>query len=40
MQAAKLLANLIVIGGGIMTSAFVQAYRQALSSKLFKCDYG
>ncbi|KAG5019804.1 hypothetical protein JHK87_015659 [Glycine soja] len=32
MQAAKLLANLIVIGGGIMTRAFVQAYRQALSN--------
>lgn len=33
IQAAKILANLIVMGGGILTRAFVQAYRQALASE-------
>lgn len=33
IQAAKILANLIVMGGGILARAFVQAYRQALASK-------
>lgn len=33
MQAAKILANLIVMGGGILARAVVQAYRQALTSK-------
>ena len=32
-QAAKILANLIVMGSGILARAFVQAYRQALTSK-------
>lgn len=32
-QAAKIIANLIVMGGGILARAFVQAYRQALASK-------
>lgn len=32
-QAAKILANLIVMGSGILARAFVQAYRQALASK-------
>lgn len=36
MQAAKILANLIVMGGGILARAVVQAYRQALASKLSK----
>jgi len=36
MQAAKILANLIVMGGGILARAVVQAYRQALTSKLYK----
>jgi hypothetical protein len=36
MQAAKILANLIVMGGGILARAVVQAYRQALTSKLPK----
>ena len=36
VQAAKILANLIVMGGGILARAFVQAYRQALASKVFK----
>jgi len=35
MQAAKILANLIVMGGGILARAVVQAYRQALTSKLY-----
>lgn len=35
VQAAKILANLIVMGGGILARAFVQAYRQALASKCF-----
>ncbi|KAK9265605.1 hypothetical protein L1049_010775 [Liquidambar formosana] len=30
-MAAKILANLIVMGSGIMARAFVQAYRQALA---------
>lgn len=34
MQAARILANLIVMGGGILARAVVQAYRQALASKL------
>jgi len=41
VQAAKILANLIVMGGGILARAVVTAYRQALTSKLFKiCDCG
>lgn len=35
MQAARILANLIVMGGSIVGRAFVQAYRQALQSKVF-----
>ncbi|KAF7837103.1 mitochondrial import inner membrane translocase subunit PAM16 like 2-like [Senna tora] len=31
-QAAKILANLIVMGGSILGRAFVQAYRQALAN--------
>ncbi|KAF8014204.1 hypothetical protein BT93_H0138 [Corymbia citriodora subsp. variegata] len=31
-MAAKILANLIVMGGGILARAFVQAYRQALQN--------
>eukprot|EP00262_Sarcandra_glabra_P022213 TRINITY_DN9771_c1_g1_i1.p1 TRINITY_DN9771_c1_g1~~TRINITY_DN9771_c1_g1_i1.p1 ORF type:complete len:116 (+),score=26.32 TRINITY_DN9771_c1_g1_i1:224-571(+) len=31
-MAAKILANLIVMGSGIMARAFVQAYRQALTN--------
>ncbi|KAK4754465.1 hypothetical protein SAY87_002569 [Trapa incisa] len=31
-MAAKILANLIVMGGGIVARAFVQAYRQALTN--------
>lgn len=33
VQAAKILANLIVMGSGILARALVQAYRQALASK-------
>jgi hypothetical protein len=36
-QAAKILANLIVMGSGMLARAFVQAYRQALASKFFGC---
>jgi len=36
VQAAKILANLIVVGGGILARAVVQAYRQALNSKPLK----
>ena len=32
-QAAKILANLIVMGSGILIRAFAQAYRQALASE-------
>lgn len=32
VQAAKILANLIVMGSGILARAFVQGYRQALAS--------
>ncbi|RWR83965.1 mitochondrial import inner membrane translocase subunit PAM16 like 2 [Cinnamomum micranthum f. kanehirae] len=32
MQAAKILANLIIMGSGIMARALVQAYRQALAN--------
>ncbi|TKY46586.1 import inner membrane translocase subunit tim16 protein [Spatholobus suberectus] len=35
-EASKILANLIVMGGGILARAVVQAYRQALASKLFE----
>lgn len=35
VQASRLLANLIVMGGGIMARAVVQAYRQALMSMPF-----
>ena len=35
LQAARILANLIVMGSGIMIRAFAQAYRQALASKFF-----
>ncbi|PWA92935.1 protein Transporter, Pam16 [Artemisia annua] len=31
-MAAKILANLIVMGGGILARALVQAYRQALQN--------
>ncbi|XP_010524127.1 PREDICTED: mitochondrial import inner membrane translocase subunit tim16 [Tarenaya hassleriana] len=31
-MAAKILANLIVMGSGILARAFVQAYRQALAN--------
>ncbi|KAI3420690.1 uncharacterized protein J3R85_012484 [Psidium guajava] len=31
-MAAKILANLLVMGGGILARAFVQAYRQALAN--------
>lgn len=31
-MAARILANLIVIGSGVMARAFVQAYRQALAN--------
>ncbi|KAF8041310.1 hypothetical protein BT93_A0043 [Corymbia citriodora subsp. variegata] len=31
-MAAKILANLVVMGGGILARAFVQAYRQALTN--------
>ncbi|XP_009775689.1 mitochondrial import inner membrane translocase subunit PAM16 like 1-like isoform X1 [Nicotiana tabacum] len=31
-QAAKILANLIVMGSSILARAFVQAYRQALAN--------
>ncbi|XP_019082042.1 mitochondrial import inner membrane translocase subunit PAM16 like 1 [Vitis vinifera] len=31
-QAAKILANLVVIGSGILARALVQAYRQALAN--------
>ncbi|XP_024984436.1 mitochondrial import inner membrane translocase subunit PAM16 like 2 [Cynara cardunculus var. scolymus] len=31
-MAAKILANLIVMGSGILARAFVQAYRQALQN--------
>ncbi|CAM9003288.1 unnamed protein product [Rhodiola kirilowii] len=32
MQAAKILANLIVMGSGMLARAFVQAYRQAIAN--------
>lgn len=32
VQAAKILANLVVIGSGILARALVQAYRQALAN--------
>ncbi|RZC60362.1 hypothetical protein C5167_022120 [Papaver somniferum] len=31
-QAAKILANLIIMGSGIMVRAFAQAYKQALNT--------
>ncbi|XP_065864994.1 mitochondrial import inner membrane translocase subunit PAM16 like 2 [Euphorbia lathyris] len=31
-MAAKILANLIVMGSGIVARAFIQAYRQALTN--------
>ncbi|KAL6177705.1 hypothetical protein ACLB2K_049229 [Fragaria x ananassa] len=31
-MAAKLLANLLVVGSGVLARAFVQAYRQALTN--------
>ncbi|KAK9108619.1 hypothetical protein Syun_024630 [Stephania yunnanensis] len=31
-MAAKILANLIVVGSGVLARAFVQAYRQALTN--------
>lgn len=34
LQATRILANLIVMGSGIMARAFVQAYRQALASMI------
>jgi hypothetical protein len=38
IQAARLLANLLVMGSGIMVRAFAQAYRQALASMVFFPD--
>ena len=35
MQGSRFFANLIVMGGGILARAFVQAYRQAIESKPF-----
>ncbi|KAJ9558857.1 hypothetical protein OSB04_013471 [Centaurea solstitialis] len=32
VQAGKILANLIVMGSGILARAFVQAYRQAIQN--------
>ncbi|XP_057999980.1 mitochondrial import inner membrane translocase subunit PAM16 like 2 isoform X2 [Hevea brasiliensis] len=37
-MAAKILANLIVMGSGILARAFVQAYRQALAMTYFYAD--
>ena len=34
-QAGRVIINLIVVGSGMLAKAFVQAYRQALASKLF-----
>jgi len=34
MQAARLIAQLIVMGSGILIRAVAQAYRQALASNL------
>ncbi|KAL3512066.1 hypothetical protein ACH5RR_024783 [Cinchona calisaya] len=31
-MAARLLANLIIVGGGVMARAFAQAYRQAIAN--------
>ncbi|KAM5571512.1 mitochondrial import inner membrane translocase subunit PAM16 like 1 [Rosa sericea] len=31
-MAAKILANLLVVGSGVLARAFVQAYRQALTN--------
>jgi len=39
VQAARLLANLIVVGSGVLARAFVQAYRQALTSMFFHFTY-
>lgn len=46
LQAGRLLANLIVAGGGVLLRAAAQAYRQAIVSKLpvlaeiqFACSY-
>lgn len=39
VQASKLLANLIVVGSGVLVRAFVQAYRQALTSMFFHSIY-
>lgn len=33
MQAARILANLLVMGSGILGRAVLQAYRKALESK-------
>jgi hypothetical protein len=35
LQAGKLIANLIVMGSGIIGRAMLQAYRKALDSKFF-----
>ncbi|KAK9117717.1 hypothetical protein Sjap_016664 [Stephania japonica] len=32
LKAARILANLIVVGSGVLARAFVQAYRQALTN--------
>lgn len=39
VQASRLLANLIVVGSGVLARALVQAYRQALSSMFFYFTY-
>jgi hypothetical protein len=39
VQASRLLANLIVVGSGVLARALVQAYRQALSSMFFHFTY-
>ncbi|MBA0628676.1 hypothetical protein Godav_023359 [Gossypium davidsonii] len=38
--AAKILANLIVMGSGILARAVVQAYRQAISTDSAYCEKG
>ncbi|KAL8502204.1 hypothetical protein ACS0TY_021353 [Phlomoides rotata] len=32
LQAARILANLIIMGSGVMVRAFTQGYRQALAN--------
>ena len=33
MQAARIIAQLLVMGSGLLVRAFAQAYRQALASR-------